>query len=130
MITAKIGAQNYTTAIQAREHAYKADEPLDLGGLNQGPTPTDFLNSALASCMLITLRMYINRKEWQVNAIEADIERTTNEADKSSIFEVELRVSGELDEKQLARIEKIAHLCPIHKVLERGNEIRINLTKV
>lgn len=44
------GTENwYEQRIDARQHALIADEPADVGGTDNGPTPYEFLLSALAS---------------------------------------------------------------------------------
>ena len=56
--------ENYQVINEVTQHQWKSDEPEDLGGKNAGPTPVELLLSALASCKLITVRMYAERKQW------------------------------------------------------------------
>ena len=63
-IAAKIDTRLYRTEIKsASDNILIADEPQEMGGKNLGFSPTELLASSLASCTLITLRMYINRKQ-------------------------------------------------------------------
>ena len=69
-IAAKIDTRLYRTEItSASGNVVIADEPQEMGGKNLGFSPSELLASSLASCTLITLRMYINRKQWNVEEI-------------------------------------------------------------
>ncbi|MDZ7646543.1 MAG: OsmC family protein [Cytophagales bacterium] len=63
----------YTTLIKAGKHFITADEPADVGGDDFGPTPYQLLSSALAACTTMTLRMYANRKNLEVNEIKVHV---------------------------------------------------------
>ena len=63
---ATIGKQKYKTEIQAGNHIIMADEPEELGGGNLGFTPTELLESSLAACTAMTIRMYADRKGWDL----------------------------------------------------------------
>ena len=71
---ASIGTVDYATAITTgHDHRLTADEGPELGGKDAGPAPYDLLSSALGACTVITLRMYAERKQWPVTAVQADI---------------------------------------------------------
>ena len=62
-----------TTQVSTPNHIGLTDEPIEIGGQNKGPSPYDLLIGALASCTAITLRMYIDRKGWDVQRIRVRV---------------------------------------------------------
>ena len=70
--TADIGTTNYTVTLLAGHHPLSADEGADVGGRDLGPSPHELLCAALGACTAITLRMYAQRKEWQLRAVHVD----------------------------------------------------------
>lgn len=128
-VIVKIGKEKYTTEVSIQEHQLIADEPIELGGLNQGPKPTDYLLSALGSCKAITMRMYADMKKWPLEQVEIhmNMESITNGGEYLTNIQVNIKLTGELDEQQRERILKVADKCPVHKIL--SNPINI-LTKI
>lgn len=123
---ATIGNDVYKTELVARDHTVIADEPLDVGGKDLGPRPGDFLRMGLASCTAITLRMYANRKGWDVQQIRVQVSNGPFEG-KSS-YKTEIEITGNIDEEQRNRLLQIAKLCPVHKVLTNPIEIDTSLS--
>ena len=74
---ASIGTVDYATAITIGHHRLIVDEGPELGGKDAGPAPYDLLSSALGACTVITLRMYAERKQWPVTAVQAGKSRLT-----------------------------------------------------
>lgn len=125
---ATIGNDVYRTELTARKHRVIADEPEDVGGKDLGPRPGDFYRMSLASCTAITLRMYANRKNFEVKQIEVTV--STEEGEGKTILHTNIEISGTLDEAQRQRMLQIAKLCPVHKVLTNPIEIETTLTTV
>src|SRR5687768_8317077 len=85
----------YATALEAGTFTMMADEPLAVGGKELGPTPGDYLCMALASCKVITLRMYAGRKNWKVDLIEVKVAHVRGEDDpRENVFMCELILTG------------------------------------
>ncbi|KLT69833.1 MULTISPECIES: OsmC family protein [unclassified Flavobacterium] len=127
-ISAQIDTRLYRTEIKsASGNTVIADEPQEVGGKNLGFSPSELLASSLAACTLITLRMYINRKQWQVSEIniKVDFERDSNQ--NVSLFTRKIEIIGEVDDTQRQRLETIANSCPIHKTLTHSIEIKTTL---
>lgn len=68
-LTGSIGTQKYLCTITWRNGTLTMDEPVSSGGQDLGPDPHSTLLAALAGCTLSTLRMYIDRKGWDIPEI-------------------------------------------------------------
>lgn len=126
MVIATIGKDSYKTELIVSGHRVIADEPEELGGTNLGPAPGEFLMIALASCSAITLRMYADRKKWNVEKIKVEV--TYEKAEYKTIFKREISFEGVLDEEQRKRMLEIANSCPVHKTLTNPIEIETTLS--
>ncbi|MGB0867021.1 MAG: alpha/beta fold hydrolase, partial [Granulosicoccaceae bacterium] len=56
----------FLRGMSTHKHTVIADEPKRVGGTDLGPTPYDLLLMALGACTSMTLRMYVNRKKWDL----------------------------------------------------------------
>jgi uncharacterized OsmC-like protein len=123
--------------IEAGRHHLVSDEPVSLGGMDDGPTPYDLLTAALGSCTAMTLQMYAQRNGWPLEAIEvrlshakihardcADCETKEGRIDR---IEREIVLQGPLDAAQRARLLEIADRCPVHRTLTSEIEISTRL---
>ncbi|MEL7500373.1 MAG: OsmC family protein [Planctomycetota bacterium] len=130
------GVENnwFQQVIKARSHELIADEPLDFGGSNLGPTPYELLLSALGSCIAITVRMYAKKKEWPLldvivelkhQRIHAkDCEECEEKDGYIDVIDKRVEFVGELSSEQYARLTEIAGRCPVHRTLEGTIKIR------
>ncbi len=125
MVTAIIGQDHYRTELIASGKTVIADEPEELGGTNTGPAPGEFLMISLASCTAITLRMYADRKKWDVSKIKVEV--ASEKIDNTTFFKREITLEGSLEEDQRQRLLQIANSCPVHKVLSNPIEISTRL---
>jgi putative redox protein len=116
----------YQTQITLDNHSFIVDEPLDNGGKDLGPSPGDLLRTSLASCTAITLRMYVNRKGYDVPQIEVKV--YSEQVNGKTIFHRQVHLSGNLDTAQRNRMLQIANACPVHKVLTNPIEVLTQLS--
>ncbi|KIA96796.1 osmotically inducible protein OsmC [Flavobacterium sp. KMS] len=127
-ITASIDTRKYRTEIKsASGNIVIADEPQEMGGKNLGFSPSELLASALASCTLITLRMYIDRKQWNIAEINISVDFERNSEQNVSLLNRKIEITGNVDEAQKERLLKIANSCPIHKTLTNTIQIQTTL---
>lgn len=127
-VTATIGKDKYITNINTNsEHTVIADEPEEKGGLNKGPMPGEYLATALGACTCITMRMYADRKEWDVKSITVTVTYERDREARTSSFLKEIKIEGNLDEAQTKRILQIGDRCPIHFTLSNPISIESKL---
>jgi putative redox protein len=128
LVEALIHKENYTTEITARTHKIISDEPVEKNGSDKGLTPSELLASSLASCTSITLRMYANRKEYDIQSINTKVELIkATESNKENRFIREIQIEGNVGEAARKRMLQIANLCPIHKILEKSARIETQI---
>jgi putative redox protein len=119
MITAQIKSDPYKTLLSDGRHTLIADEPAANGGQDLGPSPSEFLLSALGACTSITLKMYAERKGWDLREVRVELDLESRREAGKTITEIARRIhlEGELDADQRQRLMDIADKCPVHGIL-------------
>lgn len=126
-VTTSTENHDFFTEVFANGHALVADEPVQYGGTDRGPTPYDYLLVALGACTSMTLQMYARRKQLPLTKAVVRLTHKKIHADdcdgcatgngKIDRMEREIELFGELDQTQRARLLEIAERCPVHKTL-------------
>jgi len=137
-VVASLNAEDgFTTNMKVGSHFITADEPESFGGNNFGPNPYEFVSAGLSACTAMTIQMYVKRKGWDLQNVEvhtsyskqhaSDCENCELDGTKIDVFDREIKLTGNLDEKQITRILQIADKCPVHKTLHSETEVRTKL---
>ena len=128
-VTATIGSSGFAVQLESDGHTLAADEPAGVGGTDTGPTPYGYLLGGLGSCMLMTLRMYADRKQWPLDGAAVTLSHQRvhhddcDDADRPrdcfiTEITVDLELRGpDLTPEQHDRLRDIARRCPVHKTL-------------
>jgi len=132
--------RGFRTDVVSNGFALVADEPTSVGGTNTGPTPYDYLLTALGACTSMTLRMYADRKEWPIESVTVRLtHRKVHARDcaecESAIGVVdtvdrEIELVGPLSVEQRERLLEIADRCPVHKTLHGEVAVHSRLAPV
>ena len=124
-ITGNIGTQKYLCTISWRNGKLLMDEPENVGGNDLGPDPFSTLLASLAGCTLSTLRMYIDRKGWDIPEINISLNLTQeNDTELTTTISRNITFSNTIEEDIKNRLLIIAEKCPISKILK--NKVVIN----
>ena len=107
-------------------HTFTTDEPIAAGGEDAGPDPYSLLLAALGSCISMTLNLYARRKQWSLESVTVRLRQNRIHSKDCKeclqdgyVHRIERSVSltGPLTDEQRARLQEIAHKCPVHKTL-------------
>ncbi|MFO8029148.1 MAG: OsmC family protein [Cyclonatronaceae bacterium] len=137
MIKARLKTDpKFMTTIEIDGHTQILDEPVSLGGNNQGPTPVQNVYSALAGCICMTLRMYADAKKIPLEQVHVDIQAEKKRVDSVDerfkdkpwmidkgqvrFIHAYILVTGKLTPGQVQKLDVIAGKCPVHKMLKHG----------
>lgn len=140
VVVTETGQGKFQQSISMGQHGLIADEPVDVGGLNSGPSPYDLLLAALGACTSMTLRMYADRKSIALEHVSvtlrhakihaadcANCETTAGQVDR---IERLISLDGDLDDATRARLLEIADKCPVHRTLTSEVDIQTELAEV
>jgi putative redox protein len=118
---------NFTTQLQTKNHSFIADEPRNVGGDDFGPSPYEYLNAAIATCTAMTLKLYAQRKGWDLKEVYVYMSHARKHSEELMLpiekpgyldhISKKLKFIGNLDDKQKQRLKEIASKCPVHKTV-------------
>jgi putative redox protein len=109
-------------------HKLITDEPVAAGGEDAGPDPYTLLLAALGSCISMTTTLYARRKGWPLERVTVRllqerihgkdcVECADNTEGYVHRIQRSVKFEGNLSDEQQARLQEIAHKCPVHKTL-------------
>lgn len=125
-IEANIGKEKYYVEVKWRNGVLIMDEPTTIDGKDLGPDPYSTLLASLAGCTLSTLRMYIDRKGWDVPEIKVSINMYKDTESPATIITRDIEFPANMNIEYEERLLEIAKKCPVSKILE--GKIIINTT--
>lgn len=117
------GARGYALRITTPGHELTSDEPEKRGGTNTGPSPFELMLSSLGACTAITLRMYAERKQWDLGLIDVTL-RLLKDGEEPLRIERKISVSEKMEPEQQAKLLEIADKTPVTRVLAPGITIQ------
>lgn len=116
--TVFLGTQDYRTRVTSRTHEFFIDEPGTLNGGDTAQDPYETLLGALGACKAITLRMYAQRKGWDLQEVRLDLAHSRpNGRGNPEQIDISMSFVGDLDDDQRKRLKEIANACPVQKTI-------------
>ncbi len=109
-----------TTALSCGRHTLIADEPIEEGGQDLGPSPFELLASSLAACTAMTLRLYAAHKKISLGdfRVKVSVVRSCDPETKTAILSLDRELHFEdKTEAELSKYKEIAEKCPVHRAL-------------
>ena len=126
-VVSESGKGRYTQEIKIGTHVLIADEPIENGGTDTGPSPYDFLLAALGACTSMTLRMYAELKKIPLRKVIVKLQHEKiyakdcidceNSNSRIDHINRQIELQGDLTEDQRKKLLEIANKCPVHRTL-------------
>ena len=113
---------NYTQRIATGAFELSSDEPVSAGGRNLGPGPYNLLLASLGACTSITLKMYADRKGWNIGTLKVAL-MLSKDTDGNTFIDRTLDSDARLDDEQWLKLLDIASKTPVTKTLLTGAKI-------
>jgi uncharacterized OsmC-like protein/alpha/beta superfamily hydrolase len=140
VVVAETGQGTFLNHVVVGDHRFLADEPVDIGGYDAGPSPYDLLGAALGACTSMTLRLYADRKKLALDRVTVEVTHAKTHAKDLDAciegagplidhFERRITVTGELDDDQRSALLRIADKCPVHRTLESSARTSTSLAE-
>ena len=112
-------------AIDVRGHV---DQPVDDGGDDTAPTPTELLVASLASCVAFYARRYLKRHDLPEEglSVSAEAEMGSRPARVTSMRVTVTLPAGVPEEKRQALLAVASH-CTVHNTLTQAPDVVVQL---
>lgn len=114
--------------IDIRSFRLKADEQIENGGTDEGPEPPELFLASLGACAVITMKLYAQRKGWDLQKVEVEVElEKADPADYPdaargasflNIIHKRYTFSGDLNDEQKQRLMEIGSKCPVARIVQ------------
>ncbi|BEP18334.1 OsmC family protein [Pyrofollis japonicus] len=120
---------------RARNHVMMLDEPRELGGTDEGPSPLEALLGALAACITMVTRLHATRRGIEVGLVEARAEADVDPRGfvgkaKPGLQNIRLtiRVQGKAPKEVLEKLVREAEkCCPVADTLRSETPISLEI---
>lgn len=122
-----LATKNYLAEAKIRDHFVVSDTRKTDGGDDNGPTPVEYLLTAIGACVAVTLRMYAERRKWDVGKITVHVCQLKDE--NGSYLSEEIYFEKQLTEVQRVRLLVFASKCPVAKMVKGETRIISKIIK-
>ena len=110
---------DYLHRIHVGRFDLETDEPHALGGQGAAPAPFDYYLASLSACTAITLRMYAQRKGWNLGEFRAELALSFDDNGKPQVHRT-LHSDQPLSDEQWNRLLEIVANTPVTKAMREG----------
>jgi uncharacterized OsmC-like protein len=105
----------YACRVEVRQFELKVDEPVDEGGADTGPRPTELLLAAVASCFTIAIAHVAKKHGRELNGLSVV---ATGEYDGPRFSRIHARARAAIGRDDLAwLLERAARVCYVSNSL-------------
>lgn len=113
--------------IDVRGHSVVADQPVEDGGEDTGPTPTELFAASLAACVMHYAQRFLRRHNLSTDGLRVTCDYAWAEGPhRVGSFDLEVDAPGLVDSKRAAFSRVIEH-CTVHASITHAPAISIRM---
>jgi uncharacterized OsmC-like protein len=115
--------------VDIRGHRLRVDQPLEAGGTDTAPTPTELFAASLAACVAFYAGRYLQRHGLPRAGLRVRAEFTMAADRPARVSSLRLVIAPppELPEQRRAGLLAVASHCTVHNTLQQPPEVGIEL---
>jgi putative redox protein len=125
MVVRYVEGDRYTLGI--RGHELVIDQPVDDGGTDAGPTPTELFVGGLVSCVAFYAGRFLARHgiEGDGLSVACDWEMAVGRPNRVGRIEIQLGLPSGFPQKHHDRLMAVVEHCTVHNSMVRTPEVHI-----
>ena len=107
------------------------DAPIDNKGKGSAFSPTDLCALSLTTCIITTMGIYAQLKEFEIPEITARTQKVMGTDPRrivKIVSTIKIKLQPEATERQMEGLRRIAHTCPVAKSLHPDIEQEIQIS--
>ncbi|HEY6202558.1 MAG TPA: OsmC family protein [Candidatus Limnocylindria bacterium] len=111
-----------------RGHRVTYDQPIEAGGTDAGPTPTESFVASLAGCAAYYVERFLERHGLSADglSVAADFSMAQHPS-RVDVVEITIELGGELPDALRAPLLAVAQHCTVHNSIAAAPDVRIEL---
>lgn len=116
--------------IAVRGHRVPVDQPMDVGGDDTAPTPTELFVAALASCVAFYGRRFLARHGLAENLrVEATYELSHGSPTRVEEIVLSVHTEAVVPPARMTAFQRVLEHCTVHNSMREPPQVRIALDR-
>jgi len=113
--------------IHVRGHRLTVDQPVDAGGTDKAPTPTELFAASLAACVAFYAGRYLDRHGDDRTGlrVHADFDMATDRPARVASIRVTIRPPVGFPTERIPALTAVAGHCTVHNTLVHPPEVTV-----
>lgn len=123
-----VSGESYEVAV--RGHRVLVDQPVESGGCDEAPTPTELFVASLATCVAFYAGRYLTRHGLSRDGLGVSVgfEMATDRPARVSGIRLTVRVPADLPAQKRQALQAVVAHCTVHNSLTAPPAVTIELT--
>jgi putative redox protein len=116
-------------AVLVRDNLIHVDQPIEAGGGDAGPTPTELFVASLAACVAFYARRYLARHGLPADGLDVTATYTMSDRPPARVAGIAVRITppAALPDHRRKALIAVAEHCAVHNSIMRTPDIRIDM---